>query len=113
VRKRRFLLAGLLALAPLSAGLVAAAPARAADGSSSVGCSTGSSCYIELQKMIHFGGNYSPGANNVFVNITPPACLWIPIGDAHSGSQYVLTFYGTDPGPVPGAASTPSTGPAT
>jgi len=99
VRKRRFLLAGLLALAALSAGLVAAAPARAADGSSSVGCSTGSSCYIELQKMIHFGGNYSPGANNVVVNITPPACLWIPIGDAHSGSQYVLTFYGTDPGP--------------
>ena len=85
------------------AGLIAAAPslpARAADGSSDVGCSTGSSCYIELQKMIRFGGNYSPGANNMVVNITPPACLWIPIGDAHSGSQYVLDFYNnTDPGP--------------
>src|SRR5262249_14299291 len=85
------------------AGLIAAAPslpASAADGSSDVGCSTGSSCYIELQKMIRFGGNYSPGANNMVVNITPPACLWIPIGDAHSGSQYVLDFYNnTDPGP--------------
>jgi len=100
VRKRRFLLAGLLALAGLSAGWLAAAPARAADGSSSVGCSTGSSCYIELQRMIHFGGDYSPGANNVVVNITPPTCLWIPIGDAHTGSQYVLNSYGnTDPGP--------------
>jgi len=101
VRKRRHLLAGLLALTvALVPALGAAVPARAADGSSSVGCSTGSSCYIELEQMIHFGGDYSPGANNVVVNITPPTCLWIPIGNAHTGSQYVLGFYNnTDPGP--------------
>src|SRR5260370_40647230 len=50
--------------------------------------------------MIRSGGDYSPGANTVVVTITPPPCLWIPIGDAHTGSQYVLNSYGnTDPGP--------------
>jgi hypothetical protein len=93
-------LAVLAALAGLLAALAAAAPASAADGSSSVTCSTGSSCEIQLEHMVHFGGkNYSPGANNMVVDITPPPCLWIPIGDAHTGSQYVLNFYGnTDPG---------------
>ena len=34
--------------------------------------------------MIHFGGkDYSPGAENMVVDITPPPCLWIPEGDAH------------------------------
>ena len=86
------------------AALAAAVPslsAGAADGSSSVDCSTGSSCEIQLEHMIHFGGkNYSPGAHNMVVDITPPPCLWIPIGDARTGSQYVLDFYNnTDPGP--------------
>jgi len=50
--------------------------------------------------MIHFGGrNYSPGAENMVVDITPPPCLWIPQGDAHTGSQVVIDFYNnTDPG---------------
>ncbi len=76
-------------------------PAGAADGSSSVNCSTGSSCEIMLEHMIHFGGkNYSPGAENTVVDITPPPCLWIPQGDAHAGSQVVIDFYNnTDPGP--------------
>src|SRR5207245_7230409 len=87
--------AGLLGLLPA----LAAVPAVAADGGSSVGCTTGDSCYIQLKNMIHFGGNWSKGASNTVVNIAPPPCLWIPIGDAHTGSQYVLTFYGTDPGP--------------
>jgi hypothetical protein len=54
-----------------------------------------------LEHMIHFGGkNYSPGAENTVVDITPPPCLWIPEGDGHAGSQYVIDFYnGTDPGP--------------
>jgi hypothetical protein len=95
--KGRVVILGLAGLLPVAA----AAPASAADGSSSVSCSTGSSCEIQLEHMIHFGGkNYSPGANNMVVDITPPPCLWIPIGDAHTGSQYVLNFYGnTDPGP--------------
>ena len=54
-----------------------------------------------LEHMINFGGkNYSPGAENTVVDITPPPCLWIPEGDAHTGSQYVIDFYdNTDPGP--------------
>jgi hypothetical protein len=93
----RVILAGVAALAAAIPSL----PAAAADGSSSVDCSTGTSCEIQLENMVHFGGkNYSPGAHNTVVNITPPPCLWIPIGDAHTGSQYVLNFYNnTDPGP--------------
>jgi hypothetical protein len=93
----RVILAGVAAFAAAIPSLSAAA----ADGSSSVNCATGTSCYIQLENMVHFGGkNYSPGANNMVVNITPPPCLWIPIGDAHTGSQYVLNFYNnTDPGP--------------
>ena len=46
-----------------------------------------------LEHMIHFGGrNYSPGAENMVVDITPPPCLWIPQGDAHAGSQVVIGF---------------------
>ena len=88
-------------LLPALAAAVPALPAGAADGSSSVNCSTGSSCEIMLEHMIHFGGkNYSPGAENTVVDITPPPCLWIPQGDAHAGSQVVIDFYNnTDPGP--------------
>jgi hypothetical protein len=92
---RLAVLAGLLSLLPA----LAAVPAVAADGGSSVGCTTGDSCYIQLKNMVHFGGDWSPGASNTVVNIAPPPCLWIPIGDAHTGSQYVLNYYGTDPGP--------------
>jgi hypothetical protein len=93
----RVAIAGLAALAAAIPSL----PAGAADGSSSVTCSSGSSCVIQLENMVKFGGkNYSPGANNTVVDIQPPPCLWIPIGDAHTGSQYVIDFYNnTDPGP--------------
>ena len=93
---RLAIVAGLAALV----AAVPSLPASAADGSSSVSCSTGSSCEIILEHMIHFGGHdYSPGAENTVVDITPPPCLWIPQGDAHTGSQVVINFYGTDPGP--------------
>ena len=94
---RLAILAGLAAFA----AAVPSLPAGAADGSSSVNCATGSSCEIMLEHMVHFGGkNYSPGAENTVVDITPPPCLWIPQGDAHTGSQYVIDFYNnTDPGP--------------
>ncbi len=94
---RLAVLAALAGLLPV----LAAVPASAADGSSSVTCSTGSSCEIQLENMVQFGGkNYSPGAHNMVVNINPPPCLWIPQGDAHTGSQVVIDFYGnTDPGP--------------
>jgi hypothetical protein len=94
---RLAVLAALAGLLPV----LAAAPASAADGSSSVTCSTGSSCEIQLEHMIHFGGrNYSPGANNMVIDITPPPCLWIPEGNAQTGSQYVLNFYNNTTPPV-------------
>jgi hypothetical protein len=101
IAARLAVLAGLLGLLPVLAA-VPALQADAADGPSSVDCSTGSSCYIQLQHMVHFGGkNYSAGTDNMVVNIAPPPCLWIPEGDAHGGSQYVLNFYNnTDPGPA-------------
>jgi hypothetical protein len=98
--RRRAVVAGVAILLPALAAAIPALPAGAADGSSSVKCSTGSSCEIMLEHMIHFGGrNYSPGAENMVVDITPPPCLWIPQGDAHTGSQVVIDFYNnTDPG---------------
>ncbi len=98
--RRRAVAAGVAVLLPSLAAAIPALPAGAADGSSSVKCSTGSSCEIMLEHMIHFGGrNYSPGAENMVVDITPPPCLWIPQGDAHAGSQVVIDFYNnTDPG---------------
>ena len=71
--RRRAVFAGVAVLLPALAAAVPALPAGAADGSSSVKCSTGSSCEIMLEHMIHFGGkNYSPGAENMVVDITPP-----------------------------------------
>lgn len=91
-------LAVLAALAGLLL-VLAATPASAADGSSSVTCSTGSSCEIQLEQMIRFGGrNYSPGSENMVIDITPPPCSWNPIGDAQTGSQYIISSYdGTVP----------------
>ncbi len=90
------------AILVIAAGLIgpalAAAPASAGNGTSSVGCSTGDSCTVMLEKMITYSGaNYSPGANNTVVNIQPPPCLWEPIGDAVTGSQSITSQYGTDP----------------
>jgi hypothetical protein len=91
----------MLGLAGLLTAL-AAGPASAADGSSSVTCATGDSCVISLDKMVQFGGaNYSPGANNMVIDITPPACAWDPIGNAQTGSQYIISSYGAYP-PGPG-----------
>ena len=103
MRKRRFLIAGLVcALLAALAFAVPSPAASAADGPSSVTCPTGSSCEIQLENMVQFGGrNYSPSANNTVIDIQPPPCLWVPEGDAHAGSQYVLNFYNnTDPGPA-------------
>jgi hypothetical protein len=77
--------------------VLTAAPASAANGTSSVGCSTGDSCEVMLEKMVTFGGaNYSPGASNLVVNITPPPCLWEPIGDGTTGSQAIVSDWGKD-----------------
>ena len=93
--------AALIVTAALGPALTAS-PARAANGTSSVGCSTGDSCEIMLEKMVTFGGaNYSPGASNLVVNITPPPCLWEPIGDGTTGSQAIVKEWGDDPAQAP------------
>lgn len=89
--------AGFLGLLPV----LVATPASAANGSSSVGCSTGDSCTIQLEKMINYSGDYNPGGANMVVNITPPPCLWNPIGDATTGSQAIIGMWGNDPTKAP------------
>jgi hypothetical protein len=97
------------ALLLFAAPLLLAAPARAGNGpgtgqgpgpGGSVGCTAASSCEIELENMVTFNGNQVPGTNNTVVDITPPPCLWEPVGDAHTGSQHILNFDdNADPGP--------------
>ena len=104
----------IAAIVVLAAGLatpaLAAAPASAGSGTSSVGCSTGDSCTAMLQKMVTFGGrNYVPGGGgNTVVDITPPPCLWVPLGGAHQGSQAILTAEGTDPAKAPNIFEVPA-----
>jgi hypothetical protein len=82
--------------------VLTAAPARADNGTSSVGCSTGDSCEVMLEKMVTFGGaNYDPNTENMVVDITPPPCLWEPIGDGTTGSQAIVTEWGKDPAQAP------------
>ncbi|HEY4464551.1 MAG TPA: hypothetical protein VGN41_17925 [Streptosporangiaceae bacterium] len=89
------------AILVIAAGLigpaVAAVPASAGSGTSSVGCSTGDSCTVMLAKMITFGGDTAGSVVNTVVNIQPPPCLWEPIGDAVTGSQSITSQFGTDP----------------
>lgn len=94
----------VLAVGPLA---LLAAPARAADGPPEVGCTTGSSCMIELNYDVTYTG--SRGGHNGIV-VTPPPCIGVPFGDAHNGSQAIINFYGaTTPVAQPTTASPTST----
>jgi hypothetical protein len=92
--RRAALAAGavLLGLAPT---LVAGQAADASDGgSTTVTCTGGSSCVIELENEVQFTGNWSRGSNNTGVSIAPPACVWDYVGNAQAGSAIVLlTLY--------------------
>jgi hypothetical protein len=114
--KYRFI--SVFAALGLAAGSLAllAAPASAADGPPEVGCTTGSSCMIELNYEVTYTG--SSGGNNGVV-ITPPPCIGVPIGDAHTGSQAIISLYNnsapvaqpTTASPAPpsgGASSSPT-----
>jgi hypothetical protein len=96
---KRHVAAIVVIAAGLAGPALAAAPASAGNGTSTVGCSTGDSCTAMLEQMIQVSGDYKPvGAPlNTVVNIAPPPCLWEPIGDAVTGSKSITSQYGTDP----------------
>src|SRR5262249_1200086 len=89
---RRVTIAGIAAglLAPLLAG----AAARPGPG---LGCA-GNDCSILLSKLITLNGDVGTGAGFVPLSLPPPPCLWEPIGNAVSGSNYVLQQF---PNPTP------------
>jgi hypothetical protein len=77
-------------VALLSILLLTAAPASAADGTSPVSCPTGSSCLIQLQQQAHLPGS---GSGSTLTNVKP-TCAWDPVGNAQTGSQYIVSHYG-------------------
>src|SRR6202035_990523 len=98
--------AAALSLAAGALALLAAPPSPAA-APPVVGCTTGSSCMVELNYQVTYTGS-SGGANGVV--ITPPPCIGIPIGDAHTGSQAIISLYSnTAPVAQPSSASPTAT----
>ncbi len=92
---RRFLIVGAIAAAGLLAPL-AAPPASAGTG---VGCQ-GNGCSVSLDQFITYKGDYSlNGTNHIQVTEDPPPCLWVPLGDATTGSNYIVGLF---PNPSPG-----------
>lgn len=75
----------------LLAPAVLAGSATAGAGGTDVGCTDSTSCSIFLEHFTTFKGDQSgSGPLNSSVSITPPPCLWIPGGNATSGSQQVI-----------------------
>ena len=89
---RRAIVGGILA-----AGLLAPLPAAPASAGSGLGCA-GNDCSILLSKLITLTGDAGTGAGLVPISVAPPPCLWEPIGDAVSGSHYILQQF---PNPAP------------
>jgi hypothetical protein len=84
-------------LVPLAA--LSSSPAHAG---SVTGC-TGANCSVSLSQFIHYKGSppitYDPsGGNAIPINEDPPPCLWDPIGDATTGSNYIIQQF---PNPAP------------
>ena len=88
--------------------LLPALPAAATSGtgssqSASGQCTSGSSCQAQLSQWISVKGSSAsptPTFNNT-VAITPPPCLWNPIGDATVGSNAIIGEWGKDPKQAP------------
>jgi hypothetical protein len=101
----KYRLISVFAALGIAAGSLAllAAPASAADGPPEVGCTTGSSCLVELNYEVTYTGS-SGGHNGVVIK--PPPCIGVPIGDAHTGSQAIISLYSnTAPVAQPSSAS--------
>jgi hypothetical protein len=94
---RRVALAGIVATA-LPALLMVGAPANA---DTNVGC-FGAQCSVSLSSFIKLSGNYTQGAGSVQVplNIPPPPCLWIPMGDTLTGAATIVHDNGPNPAAV-------------
>lgn len=89
---RRIALAGIIT-AGLLAPLAITTPVGAG---SDIGCS-GNNCSILLTNMINLWGPLATGSGSPPppINAAPPPCLWEPIGDAVTGSQYIIQNYGS------------------
>jgi hypothetical protein len=115
--KRSRVVAGVAAVLVAGGSLMLfAAPASAQDGPPEVGCTTGSSCMIELNYDVTYTGS-SGGSNGVVV--PPPPCIGVPFGDAHTGSQAIISLLynnnapvsqPSSPPPSPSASATPTAG---
>jgi len=58
----------------------------------------GNGCSILLSQLITLNGDVGTGAGFVPLSLPPPPCLWEPVGNAVSGSNYVLQQF---PNPTP------------
>jgi hypothetical protein len=80
-----------------AAALVPLAASTPAGASTGTGCQ-GASCSVSLNQWIKYSG--SPGTvtsgstGHVPIDESPPPCLWIPIGNQISGSQYLINNFG-------------------
>jgi hypothetical protein len=92
--KRRVMLASVAAIAGLLVPLAAATPP--ADAGTGVGC-VGSDCSVSIWQFVHLGGSgYQGGTSDTTsINVPPPPCMWNSIGDATSGSQYIIGQFGS------------------
>jgi hypothetical protein len=94
--KRRVMIASAAAAIGLLLPLAAAVtPASAGTG---VGC-TGSDCSVSIWQWVRLSGSVGPGVERSNpINVPPPPCLWNPIGNAITGSQYIINLF-PDPPP--------------
>lgn len=93
--KRRVILAGVAAITGLLVPLAAAAPP--ADAGTGVGC-VGADCSVSVFQFVTLTppGNVGASGNSVVpINVPPPPCLWDPIGDATTGSQFIISNFGS------------------